>query len=118
MSRPLRRVVFFFLCMLAGLAIGLTYGWVINPIQFTDSSLHTLRIDYRTDLILMAAELYQEEGNIDQALTRLEPLGEAPLPEMLEQTIAFAEEHQYESVDLQLMENLASAVETTLIPPE
>lgn len=118
MGRRPRRAVFFVLCMLAGLAIGLTYGWVINPIQYTDSSLQSLRIDYKTDLILMAAELYQNEGDINLASARLESLGEAPLPELLEEAVAFADEHQYASTDIQLMEDLASAVEASLTIPE
>jgi hypothetical protein len=114
MGQRSRRIVFFVLCVLAGLAIGLTYGWVINPVQHAGSARHALRIDFKTDLILMVAELYQDEGDINLALERLRPLGETPLLELLTQAISFAEEHQYAPADIQTLQDLASAVETAL----
>ncbi len=118
MKHRTRRVLFFTLSVLVGLAAGVTYGWVVNPVQYTDTPPDSLRIDYQTDLVLMAAELYENEGDITPALSRLDFLGETSLPEMMQQTIIFAEEHQYTAADIQLLENLAAAVELTPPDPE
>jgi hypothetical protein len=40
---------------LSGLALGLVYGWRINPVQYTDITPDVLRIDYRSDYVLMVA---------------------------------------------------------------
>ena len=111
MKQRTRRVLFFALSVLMGLAVGVTYGWVVNPVQYTETPPDSLRIDYQTDIVLMAAELYQHEGNITLALACLDFLSETSFPGMVQQAITFAEEHQYTAVDLQLMENLAAAVE-------
>jgi len=113
-----RRVLFFTLSVLVGLAVGVTYGWVVNPVQYTNTPPDSLRIDYQTDIFLMAAELYENEGDITLALSRLDFLGERSLPEMMRQTILFAEEHQYTTADIQLLENLAAAVELTPLDSE
>ena len=44
-----------------GITLGLVYGWVINPVQYTDVTPDALRIDYRTDYVLMVAEAYRAE---------------------------------------------------------
>ncbi|MBU4352946.1 MAG: hypothetical protein KJ939_07765 [Nanoarchaeota archaeon] len=39
-----------FLIMIAlGLAAGLVYGWVIRPVEYTNTKTDTLRADYRRD---------------------------------------------------------------------
>jgi hypothetical protein len=43
------RWTLFFIVLLLGLGLGLLYGWVINPVSYQDTTLDTLRIDYKTD---------------------------------------------------------------------
>ena len=46
------RWTLFLLVIILGLALGLVYGWVINPVSFQDTTLNNLRIDYKTDYTL------------------------------------------------------------------
>lgn len=75
-----------------GVALGLLVGWVLWPIQYTNTAPAQLRQDYRNDYVLMVAAAYQVEGNADAArerLTRLDPEQPTrPLVELTETLIA------------------------------
>ena len=117
MSKRAWRYTFFTLTILIGFAVGLGYGWLINPIRIggfappdNGISLDRLPIDYRTDFVLMVAELYQAEGDLPLALDRLDLMGDSPLLSMTE-AITYADSLNYAEVDLQLMRNLAFVVQ-------
>ena len=57
------RWILFIIAILAGAGLGLLYGWVINPVDYVDTAPDTLRIDYKTDFVLMVAEAYQGESD-------------------------------------------------------
>ncbi len=111
MSRRTRRYIFFFTAILAGFAIGVTYGWVINPVIYRNTGMDTLRMDYKTDYVLMVAELYQSESDIALALARLTYLEAASPLLLVTRTIDYAEENNYSSPDVQSMWHLASAID-------
>ena len=114
MSRRSRRYLFFFAAILAGFAIGVLYGWVINPVVYRNTGMDTLRIDYQTDYVLMVAELYQSEGDVALALARLAYLeADSPLA-LVTASIDHAEENNYAPEDLQLMWELASGIDSAL----
>lgn len=98
----------FILVILVGIALGVLYGWVINPVEFVDTSPDMLRIDYQTDIALMAAEAYSLDGDLELAARRLalEP-GVEPR-EMLARAIAFGERPDvgYHEDDLKIMQAL------------
>ena len=112
----------FFLCIFIGLGLGLLYGWYINPVKYFDTTPDTLRIDYKTDYVLMVAEAYRAENDINQAFRRLAILGSAFPPKMVDESIRFAEREGYSDPDLALMRSLYSAVQSyqpnqgTLLP--
>jgi hypothetical protein len=113
LGRRTRRLIFFVLAILAGLAAGVFYGWEVNPVQFTGASPDSLRIDYKTDVVLMIAELYQAEGDSGEALTRLAFLRDEAPVSLVEEAVSFAESHDYAQEDLHLMRQLLSALEAT-----
>jgi hypothetical protein len=114
LDRRTRRYIFFFAVILVGLAIGVIYGWVINPVKYRNTGMATLRMDYKTDYVLMVAELYESEGDVAMALARLSYLeAESPLA-LITSTIDFAENYNYTAEDLQSMWDLASAIDDTL----
>lgn len=114
MSRRTRRYIFFFATILAGLALGVIYGWVINPIVYKNTGMDTLRQDYNTDYVLMVAELYQSEGDLASALTRIAYI-EARSPLAFVTTcIDYAEQHNYTREDIDIMWHLASDIDNAL----
>lgn len=54
-----------------GLTLGLTYTWVIEPVQVTNTYPALLRSDYRWDWVRMAALSYVAEGDMERAQARL-----------------------------------------------
>jgi len=111
LTRRTRRYIFFFAAILAGFAIGVIYGWVINPVKYRNTGMDTLRMDYKTDYVLMVAELYDSDGDTALALARLSYLEAMSPLSLVTTTIEFAETYNYTSEDLQLMWDLASAVD-------
>jgi|Deesub1362A_J573_1020465.scaffolds.fasta_scaffold03509_2 hypothetical protein len=60
---------------IVGLAIGLLYAWVIDPVEFIDATPLHLREDLRQDYLRMVIESYAVNQNIDEALERYRRLG-------------------------------------------
>jgi hypothetical protein len=56
-----------FFGLILGIALGLVYGWVISPSEYTGSSPEALREDYRIDFTLMIAKAYSNDNDLAQA---------------------------------------------------
>jgi hypothetical protein len=108
----MRRWIWFFIVVLLGVASGLYYGWVINPVKYVDTTPAKLRSDYQTDYILMVAEVYQAEGDLDLAARRLAVLGDSPPAEIVRQAMILAAQIPYADSDQDLLSQLASALQT------
>ncbi len=91
----------------AGLALGLIYGWGIRPVEYYDTSPDSLRADYRTDYVLMVAEAYESEGDIDRAIQRLAALGPRPPFETASQALEYGRDHNFPAADLERLAALA-----------
>ena len=97
---------------LLGVAIGLIYGWVIDPVQYTDITPDALRIDYQTDYVLMVAEAYHNEQEPATAAQRLAVLGSEPPAIIVGEAYNFAQQSAYPADDLTLIQDLAVALQT------
>jgi hypothetical protein len=106
------RWIFFFIAVLLGILAGMYYGWVINPVEYVDTAPDSLRIDYKTDYVLMVAEVYGGEGDLDLAVRRLALLGDTPPTEMVVEAMLYAVENGYGEYDLALMQALADALQS------
>jgi len=102
----------FFLSIALGLAAGLYYGWVINPVEYVNTTPDTLRVDYQADYVLMVAEVFNANGDLDQAVRRLAVLGEMPPAQIVANAILFAVKNGYSNADMALMQRLADALQT------
>jgi hypothetical protein len=63
---------------LLGAAAGIFYGWVLNPVRFVDTTPASLRVDFRTDYVLMVAEAYHADHDAQLAGRRLAIFGSEP----------------------------------------
>lgn len=107
----------FFIAIGLGAALGMFYGWVINPVEFVDVTPDTLRVDYKSDYVLMVAEAYRGEQDLAMATRRLAVLGNKPPLEIVREAILFAEDPQnfgdnmaYPDSDLETMRQLEQAL--------
>jgi hypothetical protein len=57
--------------LLLGIAAGLFYSWVINPVEYIDSAPDSLREDFKSDYITLIASAYAATGDADRARARL-----------------------------------------------
>lgn len=105
----MRRWFWFIVAILVGVAVGLFYGWVINPVEYVDTTPATLRGDYQTDYVLMVAEVYHADGDIEQAARRLAVLGDQPPLELVRQAMIFAAQVPFADSDQALLSELGSA---------
>jgi hypothetical protein len=97
--------------LVLGIAIGLVYAWVVQPIHIVESTPNTLREDYRADLVLMIAEAFEAEADIDLALQRFDRLGlDNPL-QVARDALTYAQDHGYKALELQRLSGLISTME-------
>lgn len=57
--------------LLAGAGLSLWYGWVVSPLQYTDTDIAHLHPSYRDDFVLMVGETYALDADLDTARARL-----------------------------------------------
>jgi hypothetical protein len=105
------RWTIFLLVLLLGLGLGLLYGWVINPVSYQDTTLESLRIDYKTDYTLMVAEVYHQEQDLDWVLNRLALLEDKTPLTSVDSALKFAAQAEYTLPDMFLLRDLHNAIE-------
>ena len=106
------RWIRFVIAILIGVAGGLFYGWVISPAEFTNTTPETLRIDYKTDYVLMVSEIYHQRKDLNLAINQLSMVGKTPPGELALQAIQFGKKVGYSTNDLNLMQALSSAIQS------
>jgi hypothetical protein len=104
------RWVRFILVILVGIAAGLYYAWVINPVKYVDAPPDTLRIDFKSDYALMVAEAYSQGHDLAMAQQRLGLFSTSPV-DLVNQAIVFGQGHGYAEQDLSEMRVLLEALQ-------
>ena len=100
----------FIAIILIGLAAGLVYGWVIHPAQVGNTTLDTLRSDYKADYVLMVSETYLASADLDQAKKDLEAIDPANPLRAVQTGLITAQSLGYPTDDLQMMAQLEAAL--------
>lgn len=97
--------------LLAGVALGLAYGWVIDPVDFFDLTPDTLRADYKADYVLMVAEAYRANPDPGIAARQLAIFGSQSPISIASQGLDFARENGFDSSDIALIQELVTALQ-------
>lgn len=63
--------------LVLGIALGLLYGWVINPVEWVNGTPEQLRADLQQDYLRMVIESYSANRDAPLALERYRALGAA-----------------------------------------
>jgi len=103
--------------ILIGAVIGLVYGWVINPIHSANCTPDAFRTDYKADYVLMTAESYAGDQDLDLARDRLNLLFSNSPVDSVQDTLDYAQENQFYQEDLELLEQLLSALNSQSAAP-
>jgi len=95
-----------------GIVLGNYYAEEINPVEVVDAPLDTLRVDYKTDYILMVAEAYAFDQDPAQAARYLAVLSSDPPLETVNRAIVFGLEQGFAPNDLVVLQKLSEAMST------
>ncbi len=90
-----------------GALIAVVYGWLVRPVEYIDTSPDSLRIDFRTDYVLMVSESYASDQDLTLAQVRLAALGPQALDEYVTQAIDYALDNNFSRADLERLNALA-----------
>ena len=107
------RFFWFFLMIALGVIAGLFLAWAVFPVQYANNPPETLRVDYKTDYVLMVAEVYDANSDLAAAEKRLQFLGTETPAQIAQTAILSARQLNYSSHDLQLIIRLSE----TLVKP-
>lgn len=105
-----KRFFFFLLAAIVGALAGIGYGWWLRPQMYRQADLSNLRVDYRTDYVLMTAEIFHHEQDIEEARSRLKALGSDLPDRYASEALLSAGQMGYSPTDLQYLADLVQAV--------
>ena len=105
------RWIYALLALLLGIALGLLYGWVIDPVEYVDTTPDTLRADYRADYVLSIAESFNADQDADLAARRLGTLGTRAPGDLAGQALEDARRFGFPAPDLALLQKLTTAMQ-------
>ena len=95
-----------------GIALGLIYGWVIQPVEYTDVTPNILRADFRADYVLMVAEAHQSEQDPESSARRLAILGSESPAQIVTTTLDYATKNGFTQNEIILLQGLLTAMQT------
>lgn len=108
-DRP--RWIFIVLALLAGIGLGLAYGWFVDPVDYFDLTPDTLRSDYKADYVLMVAEAYRSEQDPGLAARRLAVFGSQSPSDIAEGGLQYARANSFADTDIVQMQELVTALQ-------
>ena len=100
------------LALILGIALGLVYGWVLSPVEYTDVTPELLRADFKTDYVLMVAEAYSSKPDLEPASRKLAILGPEEPAVLAARAYDYAQQNGYPAADLTLIQELTVALQT------
>jgi hypothetical protein len=80
-------------------------------VDYVNTFPESLRDDYKTDYVLMVAEAYQVDRDIDQAVNRLAFLGIISPENVVENALFFGVQEGYAPSDLGVLRMLSDALQ-------
>jgi hypothetical protein len=100
----------FILAIMVGAVLGALYGWLVSPVEYVETAPDSLKVDYKTDYVLMVAEAYHGDADLSLAVHRLALLGKDDPAEIVRDALAFAEA-LYTEPDIARIRSLSGALE-------
>jgi len=98
--------------LIIGITLGLVYGWVISPVEYTNVTPSIMREDYRADYVLMVAEAHQHEQDPETSARRLALLGSDSPAKIVESTLVYAAQNGFTETEIIFLQGLLTAMQT------
>ena len=106
------RYIFFIFMIALSAVFGVFYAKEVNPVSIVDAPPDTLRQDFKTDYVLMVAEVFSLEQDPALAARQLALLGSKPPDEIINEALGFALDQGYPASDLVLIRDLSLVMST------
>lgn len=106
------KIIMLVIALVIGIGLGLVYGWVIDPVEYTDVTPDVLREDYRVDYVLMTAEAYQNDFDAEAAARRLALLGSQPPSAIVSSALNYANLNGFTTDEIRALQALLTAMQT------
>jgi len=94
------------------MGLGLWYGWVLDPVEYRDTDVSHLASVYRDEYVLMVAETYALDGDLDAARARLAQLSASEPGALVADQAQTALARDAARLDIQALARLAAALGT------
>jgi len=108
-----QRILWFSIAIAFGVGAGLLAGWVFfPPAGSAAAEPESLRSDFKSDYVLMAAEIYAKDGNVVDAALRLQFLGSQPALDHVQVAILTGQDLGYTQADMQKLASLFTALQS------
>jgi hypothetical protein len=105
------RWILIVIALIAGVGMGLAYGWYIDPIDFFDLTPDTLRADYKADYVLMTAEAFRFEQDPGLAARRLAIFGAQSPSSIAADGLDYARANGFADSDIVLIQEMVTALQ-------
>ncbi len=107
-----KRLIWFGISILIGLVLGLMLGWGIKPLKYQNMQAETLREDYKVDYVLMVAEGYKTQGDINYSIAQLNKMEpDTKALRVAQDALLSARKIGYPLYDMESLGNLVTALE-------
>ncbi|HMV28140.1 MAG TPA: hypothetical protein PKE23_02060 [Anaerolineales bacterium] len=106
------KIITILIALAIGTGLGLVYGWVLSPVEYTDVTPDVLREDYRVDYVLMTAEAYQTDFDADAAARRIAQLGSQAPAEIVSSALTYAQKNGFTQDEQNALQTLLTAMQT------
>jgi hypothetical protein len=110
------RYALFGATILIGFLAAVYYGWAVRPVSVRNADPKLLREDFRADYVLMVAEAYSADHEVERAIGTLgflSPEKEEYNPlEFVSDAMAFGVDAGYAVSDLEKLQTLSAALKT------
>lgn len=113
-----KRLIWFLIFIALGVAGGISYGWSVNPVKFVNTSFNSLRSDYKADYVLMVAEAYKHEGDLELARLDLQSVSEDEPAAIVEKAMETGKNLGYSESDQEILSNLLIALKADAQKPQ
>jgi hypothetical protein len=106
------RVFLILVILVMGVASGLAYGWLVDPVEYVDTSPDTMRIDYQTDIVLMVSDIYSNDLDLQGAFNRLSLLKSTNVNQLVDNCLDYAQQMSFSPQDISNIIILREAIVT------
>jgi hypothetical protein len=101
-----------------GIGAGLIYGWVLSPVQYTETVPSQLEARYQAEFVEMVAETYDHDHDLHAAATQLAGLGRADMAGLVREVEQAYATAGYPRQDLDRLERLARDLIPLSVQPQ